>query len=467
MKRFLSAVLFGALSSCLTTQAQSGYQAPKDSLVVRRLAQWQDQKFGLFMHWGAYSEWGVGESWTICPDEWVKRSGPYSDNYFEYKKAYENLPAIFNPVAFNPEKWTKAAREAGMRYVVFTTKHHDGFCMYDTRQTDYKITGTKTAFALNPRSNVTKEIFDAFRKDSFMIGAYFSKPDWHSEYFWWPYFPPKDHNVNYSTRQYPDRWQKFRDFTYSQIEELMTGYGKVDILWLDGGWVKPSEKPNDPYDMNIDMARIAGMSRSHQPGLIVVDRTVGGEFENYTTPEQEVPEKPLSYPWETCMTMGTSWSYSPNDKYKSAHDLVQLLVKIVSRGGNFLLNVGPDGQGDWDPVVYERLRDIGAWMKINGEGIYASKPVSPYSAGNIYFTRSAAKPVIYAFWLSDKEEVHLPAQIDLPVEGVTGIRSVALLGGKEKCKWSYANGHITLRIPASLQQNSSLKNSAVFKIVHW
>ena len=185
-----------------------------------------------------------------------------------------------------------------------------------------------------------------------MTGAYFSKPDWHSEFFWWPYFPPKDHNVNYSTIRYADRWKKFQDFTYNQIEELMTGYGRIDILWLDGGWVRPSQKANDPANMDINMPHIATMARSHQPGLIVVDRTVPGEFENYTTPEQEVPEKPLPYPWETCMTMGTSWSYSPNDNYKSAHQLLELLVKIVSRGGNFLLNVGPDGNGDWDLVVY-------------------------------------------------------------------------------------------------------------------
>ena len=204
---------------------------------------------------------------------------------------------------------------------------------------------------------------------------------WHSESYWWPYFPPKDHNVNYDPATYPERWRQFQDYTYNQVEELVTGYGRLDILWLDGGWVRPPVQ-------DINMAHIAAMARSHQPGLIIVDRTVPGEFENYTTPEQEVPENPLPYPWETCMTMGTTWSYSPHDNYKSAHQLIELLVRIVSRGGNFLLDVGPDGNGDWDSIVYNRLKEIGEWMKINGEGIYASRPVAPYSAGNIYFTRS-------------------------------------------------------------------------------
>ncbi|MFL5748023.1 MAG: alpha-L-fucosidase [Niastella sp.] len=460
MKQLLIVFLF------LTgTRLHAQYVPPKDPLVIKKLAQWNDLKFGLFMHWGPYSQWGVVESWSICPDEWVTRTGPYANNYFEYKKAYENLPTTFNPVAFNPEKWVKAAKAAGMRYVVFTTKHHDGFCMFDTKQTDYKITGSQTPFSHNPNSNVTKVIFDAFRAAGFMTGAYFSKPDWHSENFWWPYFPPKDHNVNYSTTKYPDRWKKFQDFTYNQIEELMTGYGPIDILWLDGGWVRPSQKENDPFNMDINMRRIATMAHKYQPGLIMVDRTVSGEFENYTTPEQEVPEKPLTYPWETCMTMGNSWSFSKNDQYKSAHRLLELLVKIVSRGGNFLLNVGPDGNGDWDPVVYQRLQDIGDWMALNGEAIYASRPVEPYSSNNIYYTQSKDSSKIYACWLSEKETVELPAVIQIPVNKPGRPKRVTLLAAPEqKLKWTYASNLVTVQVPAKWQHNAGLKYSAVFKL---
>jgi alpha-L-fucosidase len=363
-------VLAGALTGLHAQQHQmsKSYQPPDDTLVQQKLAKWEDLKFGLFMHWGTYSQWGVVESWSICPEDegWTQRRGPYGANYYDYKKAYENLQTTFNPTNFNPNKWVKAAKSAGMKYVVFTTKHHDGFSMFDTKQTDYKITSPKTPFSSNPKSNVTKEIFDAFRKENFMIGAYFSKPDWHTENYWWPYFPPKDRNVNYDPAKYPERWQKFKDFTYNQIQELMTGYGKVDILWLDGGWVRP-KTTIDPsvdwqksitYNQDIDMPKIAAMARTNQPGLIVVDRTVAGQYENYTTPEQQVPAEPLDHPWESCITMGNSWSYVPGDHYKSANEIVTLLVKIVSRGGNLLMNIGPGPDGDWDPVAYQRLQQI-------------------------------------------------------------------------------------------------------------
>lgn len=463
MKKLLTTLLIITSGSHLSLLAQ--YQAPKDPLVIKKLVEWSDQKFGLFMHWGPYSQWGVMESWSICPDDWVTRTGPYADNYFEYKKAYENLPTTFNPVAFNPEKWVKAAKTAGMRYVVFTTKHHDGYCMFDTKQTDYKITGSQTPFSKNPNSNITKVIFDAFRKEGFMTGVYFSKPDWHSEYFWWPYLPPKDHNVNYSITKYPDRWKKFQDFTYNQIEELMTGYGPVDILWLDGGWVRPMQKSDDPFNMDIKMSRIANMARSHQPGLIVVDRTVPGEFENYTTPEQEVPEKPLSYPWETCMTMGNSWSYSKNDQYKSTHRLLELLVKVVSRGGNFLLNVGPDGNGDWDPVVYQRLQEMGDWMAINSEAIHASRPVAPYSFNNIYYTQSKDSSTVYACWLSEKDTLELPPNIQIPVSKNGKPKKISVLAApKERIKFSFINDVVTIQTPAAWQHSPPFKHSVVFKM---
>jgi alpha-L-fucosidase len=279
MKKYLSCILL--LSVFLTATAQQPeYVAPTDTAVLQKLKQWQDLKFGLFMHWGPYSEWGVVESWSLCPEDegWTQRKGPYAADYYTYKKAYENLQTTFNPTHFDPDKWVKAARDAGMKYVVFTTKHHDGFCMFDTKETDYKVTSPKTAFSTSPRSNVADEIFKAFRKQDFMIGAYFSKPDWHSPYYWNPYFPPKDRNVNYDPAKYPERWQHFKDFTFNQIRELMSNYGKIDILWLDGGWVRPLNKSDSvtaremgsKYNQDIDMPKIAQMARAKQPGLIMV-----------------------------------------------------------------------------------------------------------------------------------------------------------------------------------------------------
>ncbi|MGZ3754705.1 MAG: alpha-L-fucosidase [Mucilaginibacter sp.] len=464
----LTSVLFNANAQ------NKGYVPPKDPLVQQKIDNWQDLKFGLFMHWGTYSQWGVVESWSICPEDegWTQRRGPYSASYNGYVKAYENLQTTFNPVNFNPEKWVTAAKAAGMKYVVFTTKHHDGFCMFDTHQTDYKITSTKTPFSANPRANVAKEIFTAFRKENFLIGAYFSKPDWHSENYWWPYFPPKDRNVNYDPAKYPERWQKFKDYTYNQIQELMTGYGSIDILWLDGGWVRPKSTvdPNVDwqkgikYDQDIDMAKIAAMGRRNQPGLMVVDRSVGGEYENYTTPEQEVPAAPLSHPWETCMTMGNSWSYVPGDHYKTVDQIVNLLVKIVSRGGNLLMNVGPGPDGDWDPVVYERMAGISKWMQANGEGIYGSRPVAPYSTGNIYYTKAKNSNSIYAFMLPGKDEVVLPPTVTIVVNDVAAIKKVTLLGSTQKLKWKLDGNNLLVTIPQALQKSSGLLHSATFKI---
>jgi alpha-L-fucosidase len=450
------------------------YVIPEDSLVQKKLHKWQGLKFGLFMHWGTYSQWGVVESWSICPEDegWTQRRGPYGGDYYNYKKAYENLQTTFNPTNFNPEKWVAAAKYAGMKYVVFTTKHHDGFCMFDTKQTDYKITSSKTPFSANPRSNVAKEVFNAFSKEDFMIGAYFSKPDWHTENYWWPYFPPKDRNVNYDPAKYPERWQKFKDFTFNQIQELMTGYGKVDILWLDGGWVRPKNtidaavdwQRTIPFDQDIDMAKIAAAARIKQPGLIVVDRTVAGQYENYTTPEQQVPDAPLDHPWESCITMGNSWSYVPGDHYKSANDIITLLVKIVSRGGNLLMNIGPGPDGDWDPAAYSRLKQIGDWIKINGEGIYNSNAIAPYSEGNIYYTKTGKS--IYAFVLAekDKEAVVLPPNISLHLKDADKIKKITLLGISKKLKWTVAEGVIKINIPASLQTQNGLAHAAVFKI---
>jgi N-acetyl-beta-hexosaminidase/alpha-L-fucosidase len=471
--------------------AYHAYIPPADTLVQAKLDRWRDSKFGLLMHWGAYSQWGIVESWSICPEDegWTQRRGPYSATYKGYVQAYQNLQTTFNPTRFDPAKWAAAAKEAGMKYVVFTTKHHDGFCMFDTKQTDYKITSAQCPFSSDPRSNVTKGIFDAFRSADFMVGAYFSKPDWHSENYWWPYFPPKDRNVNYNPAKYPDRWRAFKQYTYNQIGELMTGYGPVDLLWLDGGWVRPLSTVDPavdwqrgiPYDQDIDMAGIAAMARSHQPGLIVVDRSVPGEYENYTTPEQQVPSHPVDDPWESCITMGNSWSYVPGDHYKSATELVRLLVKIVSRGGNLLLNVGPSPQGEWDDTVYARLKEIGAWLKVNGEGIYGSHPIRPYSSGapaalgtaaaspTIYLTQSKDSLHIYAFYTGDGKDpadpgIALPAELSIDRFTPAAGSKIILLGTKIKLKWHQDGKNMVIQIPSALQNRVVGEHAVVFRI---
>ncbi len=438
------------------------YVMPSDPLVQQNLNEWKGLKFGLLMHWGTYSEWGIVESWSLCPEDegWCERRGPSASNWFEYQQAYQNLQTTFNPVKFNPERWSAAANAAGMRYVVFTTKHHDGFCMFDTHQTDYKITDPRCPFSKNPRADVTKAIFEAFRAEGFKVGAYFSKPDWHSDNFWWPYFPPKDRNINYDLKKYPERYQAFKDYTFNQLEELCSRYGRLDLLWLDGAWVRPaatidrteSWQKGIPDGQDVDMDRIAAMARQRQPGIMIVDRWIPGPYENYLTPEQGIPPAPLGVPWETCMTMGDSWSYIFKENYKSPRRLIHTLCDVVSKGGNLLLNIAPGPEGDWHPEAYERLRAIGEWMKVNSAAIYDTEtPRSGlFRKGNFAFTQNGN--TLNAIYLAAPGETLMPDQI--LIQGITPKTGseLRLLGADKALVWRQTAKGVLAWIPVELSR---------------
>jgi alpha-L-fucosidase len=439
----MKAIAFACCLIFVQVNAQEHHQQyfpPTDSLVLKQLDKWQGFKFGLMMHWGTYAQLGVVESWSICPEDedWCVRRGPFKNNYFAYVQAYEALQRTFNPIQFQPEKWAKAAKYAGMKYMVFTTKHHDGFCMFDTKETDYKITSPQTPFATNPNANITKVLFDAFREEGFSVGAYFSKPDWHCADYWDPTFPPVDRNPNYNLNKYPTKWNKYIDFTHKQILELMRDYGKVDLLWLDGGWVQPMTATSPrwgykPVHQDIYMDSLVQQARLLQPGLIVVDRAVEGSNQNYLTPEQQIPNAPLPYPWESCMTMANSWSYVPNDTYKSTKQLLSNLCMIVARGGNYLLNISPNALGEWDAIAYQRLNEIGDWMQINGQAIYETHPIFPYEQqtefGKWVFTENDKNEVFACFIPTGLFET---AQITLSLKDFKkkAFSSVQLLSGK-------------------------------------
>ena len=239
---------------------------------------------------GLYSKLGTVESWGLCPEDWVTRDG-YTD-YCSYAADYRNTKSVFNPVKFDPAKWAEAFKGSGVKYVIYSMKHHDGFCLFDTKFTDFKVTDKGCPFSANMKSNVAREVFNACRNEGLVVGAYFSKPDWSTPNFWWPYYPQVDRNPHYDISKHSDRWRNFVDFTQNQLSEVVSDYGKLDILWLDGCWVLPKSKITKhiaeyckyPYDLDIDMKKIADNARKKQPGILIVDRWVYGEYENYLTP---------------------------------------------------------------------------------------------------------------------------------------------------------------------------------------
>ncbi len=457
----LFAVLpFGQIYAQYAHGMSTSYTWPKDELVLEKLDNWQDLKFGMLIHYGLYSELGIVESWSICSEEesWIPRDS--TQNYDAYKRAYWQTIDRFKPEKLNPESWAHYGKQAGMKYVIFTTKHHDGFNMFDTKYSDFSI--TKGAFKGHPRSNVAKEVFNAFRNEGYMIGAYFSKPDWHSQYYWWDRYATPTRNVNYNIDQNPWRWEQFKQFTYNQIEELMNGdYGSMDILWLDGGWVAPArpgakERLGKNYrgSQDIDMPRIAAMARSYNPGMLVVDRTIAGEYENYQTPEQGIPSGQLANPWESCISLGGDWGWTPRQQYKTSTDIIHKLVEIVAKGGSFVLGIGPKPDGTLPVEVEERLEAIGRWTNKNGKAIYGTRITPEYNDGKTWFTRSKDGKTRYAMVCVNDNEP-LPKTITWKGnEPKKGSRMRHIATGKT-VKWTKTANGIQVTVPGELKGNQS------------
>ena len=450
MKRLLTIVLFCGLMFPLFCQnadqanpdlnLNAAYTPPTEPDVQAKLEEWQDLKFGMLIHWGLYAVPGIVESWSICSEDedWIPRDSTM--RYDDYKRWYWSLNKMFNPRQFDPDQWAQAARKAGMKYVVFTTKHHDGFAMYNTKYSDFSI--AKGPFADHPKADVAKYVFEAFRKQNMMIGAYYSKPDWHSQDYWWDRYATPDRHVNYKIANHPYRWERYKNFVFNQIDEITSNYGKIDILWLDGGWVRAPKE-----DINMD--RIAKMARENQPGLIIVDRTVTGKYENYRTPEKMIPDRQLPYPWETCVPLSKDWGYVPGAEFKTPQQILNMLVEVVAKGGSLLLGVGPTPSGVIEPVVVERLTAIGEWLQTNGEAIYGTRTLPLCNEDNIWFTQSKDYRDKYAIIVVDdprKVGSTLTWRFNLP-SNKKG--EMVLLNTGEQLKYKVKGGQVEVVLPAA------------------
>lgn len=449
MKHFKLMMLGLALSAGFTTQIQAqeaqsfvhqqsnteDYVWPTDPQVLTKLKHWQDQKFGVLMHWGLYSVPGIVESWSICSEDWIVRER--KPTYEEDKAWYWSQKDSLNPVNFAPSKWADVMKKAGMKYMIFTTKHHDGFCMFDTKYTDFSI--AHGPFGKDPRHNIAKEVFNAYRNKGFMIGCYFSKPDWHSKWFWNPYYATPNRRINYKKQQHPDWWQNYRKFTQNQLNELTTDYGNIDILWLDGGWITGDE---------IGLDTILVDARKRNPGMISVDRTIRGKNENYQTPEQGIPAKQLDIPWESCITLSHAWGWTPNAKFKSPNKVIGILSEIVAKGGCLALGVGPKADGTLQPEVVNTLLKIGNWLNKNGQAIYSTVNAAHYNDGKVWFTADKNGKTLYAIYaLEDGEKT--PKTITWTENKPKG--KLVLLQNGKSVKYTVKGNQVTVTLPSGLK----------------
>ncbi len=355
-KLIFTALLF--IATLITPQFSSG-QLPKETEAQKteRMKWWTDARFGMFIHWGLYA--------LPARHEWVKNAERMTNE--QYQKYFE----MFNPDMWDPHEWARMAKAAGMKYVVLTAKHHEGFCLFDSKFTDYKATNTPY------RKDLIKEYVEAFRAEGLKVGFYYSLIDWHH--------PDYTIDRNHPQRQTSDTayarlnkgrdMSKYREYLKNQVRELLTNYGEISIIWFDFSFPGKNGKGRDDWDSE----NLLKLARSLQPGIIVDDRLDLRDVEggwDFTTPEQvQVSKWPevngKRVPWETCQTFSGSWGYYRDENtWKSSAQLIGLLVESVSKGGNLLLNVGPTARGVFDFRAQDRLKSMGDWMKYNSRSIY-------------------------------------------------------------------------------------------------
>ena len=453
-----SAFLFGLIACTLlfgmpsvSKAQQTGTPPASPETAAERTAWFRQAKFGMFIHWGPYSLASVEASWPI-----MRPSPHWNITEAEYVSLYKR----FDPVQFDPRAWVNLASDAGMRYMVFTTKHHDGFCMFDTSLTDYKI--TKTPYG----RDVTAMLAHAAHEAKMPLGFYYSCPDLHH-----PGYRDTTKLASVNWRGEPSRpeWATFLDYMEGQLRELLTEYGQVAAIWFDGG------------GKSYNGQRFIDLIHHIQPATLVNNRI--GLDADFGTPEQVIPDHiptksnaknlhglaksevpaPASLPapddfqlWETCMTINNTWAYNKNDTaYKSSKELIQDLVNVASKGGNLLLDVGPTPEGTIQPEFVERLQAMGAWMKVYGDSIYGTT-YGPLQ--NLKFGKTTAKGKLVFLHVFD-----WPAERQLEVPGIQGrIAQITLMSDRKKLKYQQVGDKLIIQVPpAAPDPNDSVLQIAL------
>jgi alpha-L-fucosidase len=395
--------------------AEGGQMAKVPAADQAAIHRWQDMRFGMFIHWGPVSLKGTEIGWSRG------RQVP--------KAEYDQLYLKFNPTRFDADRWVRLAKDAGMKYLVITSKHHDGFCLWDSKLTDYDIMSTPL------KRDVLKELSAACKRQGILFCTYYSILDWHHPDY------PTDSPGGRGAKPHPNM-DRYVAYMKGQLRELVEGYGPLGILWFDGEWEKPWT-----HQRGLDLYAYV---RSLQKGILVNNRvdkgrrgmkgvTASEQFAgDYDTPEQQIGGFNRQRPWETCMTICRQWAWKPNDRLKSLRECVRTLVATAGGDGNLLLNVGPMPDGRIEPRQAERLRQIGQWLRKYGEGIYGTRG-GPFKPGK-WGASTCKDDRIYLF-VTD-----WPAQgpLELPAIGRKIVASKTLSGGKAAVRKS--NGAITVEM---------------------
>jgi len=432
MKRLLS---LGLLLLSFTVSAQKNYLIESKSDKDARMDWWRNATFGMFIHWGAYAV-PAG----IYKDKPVKGIGEWiMHNANVPIPEYEAFVKQFNPQDFNAKEWVAIAKNAGMKYIVITSKHHDGFCLWDSKITNYDI------MDFSPfKRDILKELSDACKEAGIKMCFYHSIMDWHQ-----PDAESKKGYTHQNTTN-PD-FAKYREnYLKPQLAELIAKYDPA-VIWFDGEWIPEwtEEQGKDLYNFlrnlkpDIIVNNRVGKGRQGMNGMNKYQDAAG----DFGTPEQEILEGTSNLDWESCMTINDTWGYKLNDdKWKSSKILIDNLIDIAAKGGNYLLNVGPTAAGIIPQESVVRLKDMGDWLKINGEAIYATNSLKQYKEGNnIKFTTSKSGKYVFAM-ITAKATDSISISSVVPMEG----SKVYMLGVKKPLKWTNENGKTVFTLPKKM-----------------